>query len=273
MTVLLCPKCHKSIDVALELQGQTVACPLCNEQFTVGKKKSAVPVPPPPSPKSDGDPFGFLAGPTGSGCEKNLMKRPQCNRISDNHQKNGMKPWYLSWRVAPTAAAIAVLVAYLVLSDDNKNERAVLSKPTPEQTINHGREKSVRKVIGDREMPKPNDPEKEALEAPATIAPAVSTNPDPDLAEVRNLLEKNLPTGKWEEIQWWPKRLQKFKNADGSPGGRHLCRLKFRTANEIGGMEVMDLVFCVDDGQIRCLPEWSRYAAQMWRNEFPNDSY
>lgn len=56
---------------------------------------------------------------------------------------------------------------------------------------------------------------------------------------VRAYLKENLPTGKWEEIKWWgPVRLMD----DGKPSNLAV-RLKYRSANEFGGMSVHDDVF------------------------------
>ena len=59
MPVVPCPNCRKPIDVALELEGQTVVCPLCNGQFMVGKKRAAQVFPPPP-PRKTADIEQFL---------------------------------------------------------------------------------------------------------------------------------------------------------------------------------------------------------------------
>lgn len=57
---------------------------------------------------------------------------------------------------------------------------------------------------------------------------------------VRQYLKENLPTGKWEEIKWWgPQTLI----VDGGQKGPLAVRLKFRAANELGGMSVYDDVF------------------------------
>jgi len=74
---------------------------------------------------------------------------------------------------------------------------------------------------------------------------------DPDLAKVRALLKENLPTGKFEEIQWWPTRTVP-KNV-GYWSGHRVCKLKFRTQNSAGGMEVVEQVFTVDNDGVRAI--------------------
>lgn len=101
--------------------------------------------------------------------------------------------------------------------------------------------------------------------------------PDPALREVRSLLEKNLPTGQWEEIQWWPLRLCPAPNEDRSYDtwqGHRICRLKFRALNEQGVMEVMDQVFVIEDSQIRTIRPFNKKdTAREWRERFPSDPY
>ena len=117
------------------------------------------------------------------------------------------------------------------------------------------------------------------------MAPAI----DSDLAAVRKLLKENLPTGKWEEIRWWPKRLCKrmphstkplFEVFSGTPWalrsweGRHICRLKYRTQNQAGGMEVVDQVFAVENGGIQTLQPYGENPSWLggwWHSLFPND--
>ncbi len=295
MPVVPCPNCHKPIDVALELQGQTVVCPLCNRQFTVGERRSAdLELPPPFRPDA--------------------IRHVVRGRAWTVAGKKRPRPWYLSWRVVPIGVAVAVLVTYLVVLAENNSELAVVPKLTQPNrakvaaTVNRAKAKPDREAIDDREQPKPT--EKEMLEAPTAIdvvARSVTTDPDlaivrqnpptrldrqedrasalvpavstdPDLALVRNLLKENLPTGKWEEIRWWPKRYYDPKPPRQSVigwGGKHICRLKFRTGNEAGGMEVIDQVFGIDNGKIEGLPSYSDRGMlpRLWHEDFPDDPY
>jgi hypothetical protein len=57
---------------------------------------------------------------------------------------------------------------------------------------------------------------------------------------VRAYLRENLPTGKFEEVKWWP---VKQLLVNGGEKGPNAIRLKFRAANEQGGMSVYDDVF------------------------------
>lgn len=56
---------------------------------------------------------------------------------------------------------------------------------------------------------------------------------------VRAYLKDNLPSGKFEEIRWWP--VTRLID-DGKPSNP-VIRLKYRTANTIGAQEVYDEVF------------------------------
>ena len=80
-----------------------------------------------------------------------------------------------------------------------------------------------------------------ALSLTSVITSVASSVTDPDLAAVRQYLRENTPTGKWEEIRWWPAR----KVGGGSKywSEHRICRLKFRTENPFGGRAVMDQVF------------------------------
>lgn len=61
------------------------------------------------------------------------------------------------------------------------------------------------------------------------------------LKEVRQLLRNNLPTGQWDELAWWPSR---YLEAGGHR--RLMARMKIRTTNRLGALDVMDLLFLVD---------------------------
>ena len=104
------------------------------------------------------------------------------------------------WWFAPATVGVAVIVAYLVFSADNKSELAVLPRlPPPEKpkiatAVKGNKAKSVREAIGNREKPKSIGPEKEVMKAPSAIgaiAPAVS--PGPNVAIVTEFLKENLP--------------------------------------------------------------------------------
>lgn len=62
----------------------------------------------------------------------------------------------------------------------------------------------------------------------------------PEQKAVRAYLKENLPTGKWEEIKWWPTLPG---TAIASDWGGTVTRLKYRAANQFGGMAVYDHVY------------------------------
>lgn len=77
----------------------------------------------------------------------------------------------------------------------------------------------------------------------ATLTAAQEKEKPKETAEqkaVRAYLKDNLPTGKWEEIKWWP-TTQLIVN--GGEKGPLAVRLKFRAENNVGGMSVYDDVF------------------------------
>lgn len=116
MPVVHCPKCRKPIDVASELQGKAVACPLCNGQFTVeevrGNSGEAVRVNEP----GDGDPFGFLSHPDPVGSTRNFVKRTQRGRFTSlgAHKPTGGKQrrgWGMSrWGMIVLCLGLASLL-------------------------------------------------------------------------------------------------------------------------------------------------------------------
>jgi hypothetical protein len=78
---------------------------------------------------------------------------------------------------------------------------------------------------------------------------------DPDLAAVRAYLKENSPTGKWEELKWWPGREEDW-GPSGKAGPRprinfrcRICRLKYRE----GGCRVIDQIFIIRDGKAETL--------------------
>lgn len=81
------------------------------------------------------------------------------------------------------------------------------------------------------------------------VAPA--TEPDHDDRElVRKHLAENTPTGKWEEIRWWRAVDQQYEWWNGQVTHYHLIRVKYRTANERGGMSVHSEVYNINDGEV-----------------------
>jgi hypothetical protein len=78
-----------------------------------------------------------------------------------------------------------------------------------------------------------------SLSAAGCMAQDAKPKESTEQRAVRAYLKENLPSGKWEEIKWWPaKRL----TDDGKPSNLAI-RLKYRTQNEAGGMSVYDDVF------------------------------
>lgn len=70
-----------------------------------------------------------------------------------------------------------------------------------------------------------------------------SSKEPPEHAIVREYLRKNTPTGKWEEVEWYPV----IKTSDV-----YAARLKYRTENPFGGQSVIDEVFALDkDGSVQ----------------------
>ena len=65
---------------------------------------------------------------------------------------------------------------------------------------------------------------------------------------VRAYLKENLPSGKFEEIRWWP---TKPATAIAPDWSGTVVRLKYRTNNESGGQSVYDHVFTLNGGKIR----------------------
>ncbi len=66
------------------------------------------------------------------------------------------------------------------------------------------------------------------------------TKESPEQKQVRAYLKENLPTGKFEEVRWWP---VKQLIVNGGEKGPNAIRLKFRSTNEQGAMSVYDDVF------------------------------
>lgn len=77
------------------------------------------------------------------------------------------------------------------------------------------------------------------------------------LSAVRALLRRNLPTGKWKELLWWPTRTIVILTLGGQqPDGvdrraKIMARMKFRTQNQSGAMEVYDFLFVVENDGVR----------------------
>jgi hypothetical protein len=102
---------------------------------------------------------------------------------------------------------------------------------------------------------------------------------DPDLKLVRAYLHENLPSGKWEELRWWPKRESKIQqygfHGRRTWSGGQVCRLKFRDMGDIPAIN--DIVFIVADNRaepvynygLHDTEEWYQY---VWNLQFPNDS-
>ena len=77
----------------------------------------------------------------------------------------------------------------------------------------------------------------------------VDSETDSDVLKgVRQLLRENLPTGQWEEVAWWPAR-----HIEAGGIRQLMARMKLRTRNKFGALEVMDLLFVADfqNGTIR----------------------
>jgi hypothetical protein len=102
---------------------------------------------------------------------------------------------------------------------------------------------------------------------------------DSDLELVRAYLHENLPSGKWEELRWWPKRESKIQQY-GFHGlrtwhGGQVCRLKFRDMGDIPA--IRDIVFIVADNRaeqvynygLHDTEQWYQY---VWNQQFPDDS-
>lgn len=61
----------------------------------------------------------------------------------------------------------------------------------------------------------------------------------PEQKQVRSYLKENLPTGKWEEVRWWPV----VRLIDNGKPSNAAIRLKYRTENQFGGTSLRDDVF------------------------------
>lgn len=78
------------------------------------------------------------------------------------------------------------------------------------------------------------------LPAPSAAQDAKKPKESPEQKAVRAYLKENLPTGKWEEIRWWP-TLPGTAVAPDWTG--KVIRLKYRAENRFGGMSVYDHVY------------------------------
>lgn len=89
----------------------------------------------------------------------------------------------------------------------------------------------------------PGQPEQVGKDLVKQVLP--KAEPDHEEREkVRTWLKENTPTGEWEEVRWWR------ANDVIYPGGRNPdrgIRLKYRTANELGGMSLEDEIFLMFD--------------------------
>jgi len=74
-----------------------------------------------------------------------------------------------------------------------------------------------------------------AQDAPGKTAAKES----PEQKAVRAYLKENLPTGKWEEVRWYPV----VRLIDNGKPSSPAIRLKYRTENQFGGTSLRDDVF------------------------------
>jgi len=124
------------------------------------------------------------------------------------------------------------------------------------------------------------------------VAATGDLTPDPDRDAVREWLHANHHDPHPREIRWWPARtldelyrrqLMAAKDAaEDDPelldytdelerdGPQRVCRLKFRTKNEIGAQVSHDELFVLRGGHVRPVPSESSEAGAM-RKYFPDD--
>jgi hypothetical protein len=124
------------------------------------------------------------------------------------------------------------------------------------------------------------------------VAATGDLTPDPDRDAVREWLHANYHDPHPRETRWWPARtlddlyrrqLMAAKDAaEDDPqlldytdelehdGPQRVCRLKFRTKNEIGAQVSHDELFVLRGGHVRPVPSESSEAGAM-RKYFPDD--
>lgn len=73
------------------------------------------------------------------------------------------------------------------------------------------------------------------------LAQEAKPKESPEQKAIRAYLKENLPTGKWEEVRWWPATALKSPDWKGWVA----VRLKYRTANKFGATELYDDVFTI----------------------------
>jgi hypothetical protein len=125
------------------------------------------------------------------------------------------------------------------------------------------------------------------------VAATGDLTPDPDRDAVREWLHANYHDPHPRETRWWPARtlddlyrrqLMAAKDAaEDDPqlldytdelerdGPQRVCRLKFRTKNEIGAQVSHDELFVLRGGHVRPVPSESSEAGAM-RKYFPDDA-
>ncbi len=124
------------------------------------------------------------------------------------------------------------------------------------------------------------------------VAATGDLTPDPDRDAVREWLHANYHDPHPRETRWWPactlddlyrRQLMAAKDAaEDDPqlldytdelerdGPQRVCRLKFRTKNEIGAQVSHDELFVLRGGHVRPVPSESSEAGAM-RKYFPDD--
>jgi hypothetical protein len=125
------------------------------------------------------------------------------------------------------------------------------------------------------------------------VAATGDLTPDPDRDAVREWLHANYHDPHPREIRWWPARtldelyrrqLMAAKDAaEDDPelleytdelervGPQRVCRLQFRTKNEVGGQLSHDELFVLHGGRVRPVRSDSSVAGAM-RKYFPDDA-
>jgi hypothetical protein len=126
-----------------------------------------------------------------------------------------------------------------------------------------------------------------------SVAVAGDLNPDADRDAVREWLRSHSEDPHLREIRWWPARvLDEFYRrqlnaakdaAEDDPelldyvtqleqdGPQRVCRLKFRTKNEVGAQEPHDELFVLRGGRVRPVRSDSSEARAM-RKYFPDEA-
>ena len=112
-------------------------------------------------------------------------------------------------------------------------------------------EKPAEKPLLRRVVDAVTEPAKPPIVQPPRGAKPLLVDSETDsdvLKGVRQLLRENLPTGQWEEVAWWPAR-----HIEAGGIRQLMARMKLRTRNKFGALEVMDLLFVADlqNGTIR----------------------